>query len=178
MKSLFVLFFLFSWLVTGIGCRQDTGGDRPEQRRGVTGGDGGKDDPGGYWQVRVDSLTALVRALTPGLGEFMVQLKYHHDRLAEAVSAKDFERSAYEIDELKETAEKIQLLRITNEKLQEPFPVFYQKYLQAPLESLAASAQQKDLRALKTNLEALTSNCNSCHHENNVAFMHISNTSP
>jgi len=64
----------------------------------------------------IDSLKTLAEALKPGLGEFMLQLKYHHDRLGEAITAKDYERAQYEIDEMKETAEKIIHLNITNDK--------------------------------------------------------------
>ena len=130
-------------------------------------------NPAALQQARIDSLTAFIQELKPGLGEFMVQLKYHHDRLAEALEEKDLERAAYEIDEMKETAEKIQRLSISNEKLQGPFHVYYLKYLQTPLENLAASAGKKDLPSLQTHLMALTDNCNSCHHENGMGFMKI-----
>ena len=103
----------------------------------------------------------------------MIQVRYHHDSLGKAIINKDYERAAYEIDELKETAEKIQLLHITNDKLQKPFAFFYDKYLQLPLQVLAEAASKKDNASLRTNFISLTNNCNSCHHENNMAFMKI-----
>lgn len=124
-------------------------------------------------QATIDSLRTLANALKPGLGEFMIQLKYHHDRLGEAIRANDYERAGYETDEMKETAEKIVQLNITNDKLQQPFPLFYDKYLQSPLAVLAGAAAKKDGTALRANFLALTSNCNSCHHENNMPFMKI-----
>ena len=103
----------------------------------------------------------------------MIQLKYHHDRLGEAIKAKDYERAAYETDEMKETAEKIVQLKITNDKLTQSFETFYKTYLQTPLGVLAGAADKKDAAGLQANYQALTSNCNSCHHQNNMSFMKI-----
>jgi hypothetical protein len=121
----------------------------------------------------IDSLSKAINQLKPGLGEFMLQIRYHHDSLGKSIINKDYERAAYEVDEIKETTEKIEQLNITNDKLQKPFAIFYEKYLQSPLNVLAEAASKKDDAALKTNFISLTNNCNSCHHENNMAFMKI-----
>jgi len=119
-------------------------------------------------QAQIDSLKHQIELLKPGLGEFMIQFEYHHDRLGNAIRKQDFARAAYEIDELKETAERIQALQITNDKLQKPFPIFFEKYLKSPFDVLASAAEKKDNVTLQNNFIALTNNCNSCHHENNV----------
>jgi cytochrome c556 len=124
-------------------------------------------------QAAIDSLTNMTNHLKPGLGEFMLQIKYHHDELGKAITNKDYERAAYEIDELKETTGKIKQLNITNDKLQKPFSFFYEKYLESPLNILADAAAKKDNATLRTNFIGLTNNCNSCHRENNMAFMKI-----
>src|SRR5579871_6948490 len=124
-------------------------------------------------QAQIDSLKTVIAQLKPGLGEFMLQIRYHHDSLGKAIINKNYERAAYEIDELKETAEKIEQLNITNDKLQKPFAIFYEKYLETPLQVLADAAAKKEDAVLKTNFIGLTNNCNSCHHENNMAFMKI-----
>jgi len=103
----------------------------------------------------------------------MIQLKYHHDELIKAIAGKDFERAAYEIDEMKEVTEKAKLLNITNDKLKGLFAQFYDKYLDGPLNSLANAAAKKDNIGLHTNMVSLTNNCNSCHRENNMSFMHF-----
>jgi hypothetical protein len=121
----------------------------------------------------IDSLKTRLEQLKPGLGEFMTQIKYHHDELGKSIKNKDFERSAYEVDEIKEITDKIKQLQITNDKLTQPFVVFFDKYLQAPLASLADAAAKKDNASLLVNFTALTNNCNSCHQENNMRFMHI-----
>ncbi|HSZ86034.1 MAG TPA: hypothetical protein VK787_08375 [Puia sp.] len=124
-------------------------------------------------QAAIDSLTNMINHLKPGLGEFMLQIKYHHDELGKAITTKDYERAAYEIDEMKETTDKIKQLNITNDKLQKPFAFFYEKYLESPLNILSDAASKKDDATLKTNFTGLTSNCNGCHRENNMAFMKI-----
>src|SRR5580658_9036030 len=78
----------------------------------------------------IDSLSNLVNLLKPGLGEFMIQIKYHHDELGKAITAKDFERVAYEVDEINEITDKLKQSLITNEKLRKPFSFFYDKYLE------------------------------------------------
>ena len=149
-----VICFLSSLIVIlGISCKEETTSDNR--------------------QAQIDSLKTIITQLKPGLGEFMLQIRYHHDSLGKAIINKDYERAAYEVDELKETAEKINQLNITNDKLQKPFELFYEKYLQSPLTSLADAAAKKDDVSLKNNFTALTNNCNSCHHENNMAFMKI-----
>ena len=125
------------------------------------------------YQAEIDSLKTVIAQLKPGLGEFMLQIKYHHDSLGKAINQKDYDRAAYEVDEIKETTEKIEQLNITNDKLQKPFSVFFEKYLQGPLNTLADAAAKKDDASLKTNYISLTENCNSCHHENNMSFMKI-----
>src|SRR5882724_619059 len=124
-------------------------------------------------QEAIDSLKTIINRLKPGLGEFMTQFEYHHDRLAKSIREKNYERAAYETDELKETAEKMIQLHITNDKLQQPFAFFYDKYLKSVLESLSDAATKKDEFALNTNSISLTNNCNSSHHENNMSFMKI-----
>jgi len=124
-------------------------------------------------QGTIDSLKTMINQLKPGLGEFMLQIKYHHDELSKAITEKSYDRVSYEIDEMKETFEKILQLHITNDKLQQPFAIFYDKYLKSVLEVLSDAATKKDDAVLKTNMTALTNNCNSCHHENNMSFMKI-----
>jgi hypothetical protein len=124
-------------------------------------------------QETIDSLKTIINQLKPGLGEFMTEIKYHHDELAKAITEKSYERASYEIDEMKETAEKIQQLHISNDKLQQPFAFFYDKYLKSVLEVLSDASAKKDDATLRTNMTALTNNCNSCHHENNMSFMKI-----
>jgi hypothetical protein len=126
-----------------------------------------------HLQAQIDSLNNTISRLKPGLGEFMLQIKYHHDELGRAITARDYDRAAYEVDEMKETTDKIKSLHITNDKLQKPFIVFFEKYLESPLNILAQAAAGKDNAALRTNFTGLTNNCNACHHENNMAFMKI-----
>jgi hypothetical protein len=75
-------------------------------------------------QATIDSPRQIILQLKPGLGEFMTQFEYHHDRLGKAIAQKDYERVAYETDEIKETTEKLKALQISNDKLKDAFPVF------------------------------------------------------
>jgi len=124
-------------------------------------------------QAELDSLKQTVELLKPGLGEFMVQLEFHEERLAKGISEKNFERAAFEIDEINEVAEKVEELKISNDKLKASFSKFYKKYLNSPLDSLKASAGRKDITALQNHLITLVTNCNSCHKENGMDFLKI-----
>jgi len=136
-------------------------------------GMGCRQQPADNTRAAIDSLNSAINHLKPGLGEFMLQIKYHHDEFGKALTNKDYGRMSYEIDEIKETTDKIRQLNITNDKLQKPFVFFYEKYLESPLKILSDAASKKDDATLKTNYVGLTSNCNSCHRENNMAFMKI-----
>src|SRR5580692_3763579 len=141
-RRLFILMILvgITWGACP-GCRDQP--DRPGS--GAAGSNQAGSDQGTPASTAViDSLKTVVNNLKPGLGECMLQLKYHHDRLGEAIAAKDYERAAYEVDEMKETTEKIIQLNITNDKLQKPFAFFYEKYLQSPLAVLSDVAAKKD----------------------------------
>jgi hypothetical protein len=152
MKTIFMLLSFFLILLLQISCRQQ---QQPDL------------------QKIIDSLKTGIKQLKPGLGEYMMQIKYHHDELGKSITNKDYERASYETDEIKEVTEKVRQLQITNDKLTQPFLVFYNKYLDAPLNSLADAAKNKDDKSLKINFISLTNNCNSCHHENNMSFMKI-----
>ena len=103
----------------------------------------------------------------------MVQLEFHEQRLAKGIHEKNFDRVSFEIDEMNEVAEKVEQLKISNDKLKGSFGSFYKKYLNAPLDSLKSSAERKDVNALQNHLVTLVTNCNSCHKENNMGFLEI-----
>jgi len=124
-------------------------------------------------QPAIDSLAKTINLLKPGLGECMIQMEYHHDKLAGAIKDKNYGKAAFEVDEIKEVVEKVEKLQITNDKLQQPFSLMYEKYLQSPLAVISEAAAKKDDPTLKTSLQALTNNCNGCHQENNMGFMKI-----
>src|SRR5579863_6906808 len=107
-------------------------------------GTGCQQQPVDNKQAAIDSLNSAINHLKPGLGEFMLQIKYHHDELGKALTNKDYGRAGYEIDEIKETTDKIKQLNITNDKLQKPFAFFYEKYLESPLNVLSDAASKKD----------------------------------
>jgi hypothetical protein len=124
-------------------------------------------------QGTIDSLKQTIELLKPGLGEFMVQLEFHEERLARGIREKNFERASFEIDEINEVAEKVEQLRINNDKLKASFGSYYKKYLYAPLDSLKSSADRKDANALQNHLITLVTNCNNCHKENSMGFLQI-----
>ncbi len=121
----------------------------------------------------IDSLGNIIQLLKPGLGEFMVQLEFHEERLSKSITDKNYERAGFEIDEISEVAQKVEQLHITNEKLKQSFNEFYKKYLNSPLNELKGASERKDDAALKSGLISLVNNCNSCHQENSMGFLKI-----
>jgi hypothetical protein len=152
MKNLFLIFILLSGIFSSACSHLETSSNQ---------------------QSAIDSLNRIVELLKPGLGEFMVQLEFHEERMAKGIQEKNFERAAFEIDELNEVAEKVEQLRITNDKLKGSFGEFYKKYLNVPLDSLKASADRKDAQAMQNHLITLVTNCNNCHKENSMSFLKI-----
>ena len=65
--------------------------------------------------------------ITPGLGEYMAIVEYHHNNLSKAIKKQNYQRADYELDELMEVFKTTQKLHNNHEKLKQPleklFPV-------------------------------------------------------
>ena len=88
-------------------------------------------------ETTINSLQQIINGLKPGLGEYMMQLEYHHDRLKTAAEINNIERVSYETEELAELPEKIKLFHNKHEKLQaKTFTEWTNAYIKPSLKSI------------------------------------------
>ena len=110
-------------------------------------------------QNQVDSLKITIEnTYKPGLGEFMLAVQTHHAKLWFAGINKNWSLADFEVGEIKETLNNaIKFLPERSETKDIPmiFPV---------LDSLYADIKNENLAKFTTHFNALTKNCNECHH--------------
>lgn len=111
-----------------------------------------------------------IPAYQPGLGEFMMQMEYHHHAMDMALKDSNIARVHYEADEINEVAEQIEIFHNNHEKLKQAFSTWRSSVMEQPLKILAVSSSAD---SLKINYAILTANCNSCHQGNGVGFIKV-----
>lgn len=122
---------------------------------------------------QIDSLKNQIQLLTPGLGEYMLQVKYHHDALGEALRNYDTARAWYECGELEETFQDAIRLNVSNEKLRQPLDTLVSHLIFPVIDSLDRDFMNHNLEKATVHYDLLTEHCNTCHEANNMRFMKI-----
>ena len=116
---------------------------------------------------------AVIEAITPGLGEYMSMVEYHHTNLKKSIDDDNLQRSSYELDELMEVFEKAQLLHNNHEKLVQPLSAQLNGFMYKPIKELQKSIEAKDSVGIKNGYKIITANCNNCHQVNNMKYIKI-----
>jgi hypothetical protein len=124
-------------------------------------------------QNQIDSLKNRIALLTPGLGEYMLQIKYHHDALGDALRNNDTARAWYECGEIEETFKNAIKLNVSNEKLRQPLDTLVSNLIFPVIDSLDQDFMKHDLVSANSHYQLLTEHCNTCHEANNMSFMKI-----
>jgi cytochrome c556 len=114
-----------------------------------------------------------IDSITPGLGEYMAIVEYHHNNLSKAIKKQNYKRANYELDELMEVFEVTQKLHNNHEKLLQPLDKLLPKMMYTQIENIRKSLKTNDSLAIKKSFETLTTNCNACHAINKMAFIVI-----
>ncbi|HMU46777.1 MAG TPA: hypothetical protein PKC72_10440 [Chitinophagaceae bacterium] len=116
-------------------------------------------------QKRIDSLeTRLANSYKPGFGEFMSSIQAHHSKLWFAGQNNNWKLADFEIHEIKETVEAIEMY----EKEREESKMI--GMIKPALDSVEHSIQQKNPVHFKDSYIFLTNTCNNCHREANFEF--------
>lgn len=94
---------------------------------------------------------------TPGLGDMMLKMQTRHAKLWFAGINENWELADFQLHEMEEVIEDIQKYK-AEEKEIKLLPMIL-----APLDSVDAAVDAKDLERFKSSYENLTTTCNSCH---------------
>jgi hypothetical protein len=116
-----------------------------------------------------------IETITPGLGEYMAIVEYHHENLAKAIQKQNYERADYELDELMEVFETTQKIHNNHEKLVQPLDQLLPNMMYSRIENIRKTLKSRDSIAINKAYEALTTNCNACHAVNKMAFIEVEN---
>jgi hypothetical protein len=120
---------------------------------------------------RMQAELALVKELSPGLGEYMTTIQLHAAKLWFAAKASNWELAAYELHELEETMEAVTKLNV------ETNGVKISNVMDAVLKTQVAQLEKtigaKDQSAFQKSYDETLSACNGCRTESGHRFIQI-----
>lgn len=93
----------------------------------------------------------------PGLGDYMLKMQMRHSKLWFAGINENWELADFQLHEIEEILEDIEKFKIEEDEAK-LLPMIH-----APLDSIDAAVDAKDLARFKSSYENLTATCNSCH---------------
>jgi hypothetical protein len=116
-------------------------------------------------QASIDSLKQeLSTTYTPGLGEFMSGIQFHHAKLWFAGKAENWELAGFEMKEIQEALANIQHYNTDRPEIQEI------GMINPALDSMSHAIQLQDLQEFRNSYSLLTATCNECHVATKHAF--------
>jgi hypothetical protein len=132
----------------------------------VTGCQHPENNSGGL-QKQVDSLNERIKnSYSPGLGEFMSSIQFHHAKLWFAGKNNNWPLADFELGEINETLDDIRKYNNDRPEVKD-LPI-----INNALDSLKQAVALKNQAAFKAGFTFLTNSCNNCHratgHEFNV----------
>ena len=115
-----------------------------------------------------DSLKKMVTAMKPGLGELMLGLQVHHNKLWFAGKEENWPLAQFEYDEMKEIIHQAETIETNRPEVKLFKPMIY-----GPLDSVKAAIASKDDEKFKRSFNILTNACNNCHLDTHFQFNKI-----
>jgi hypothetical protein len=116
---------------------------------------------------RLDSL----RTLMPGLGEYMTTIQLHVTKLWFAAGASNWGLAAYELNELKETAETAERLHVFKDSVNVSSVI--QSVRQSQMGLLGLAIKNRNPRSFNSAYDETLAACNGCHRAAGYGFIHI-----
>ena len=119
-------------------------------------------------QAANDSLKQEVEAIKPGLGELMLMVQVHHNKLWFAGKENNWPLAQFEYDEIMEILKQAQAIEIDRKEVK-LFPTM----IYPQLDSMQKAIVSKDNQRFNESFNVLTTACNNCHKEVNFSFNKI-----
>jgi hypothetical protein len=119
-------------------------------------------------QAKNDSLQEKVEVIKPGLGDLMLMVQVHHNKLWFAGKEDNWPLAQFEHDEIMEILKQAQAIE-TDRKEIKLFPTM----IYPQLDSLQKAIASKDNQRFNESFTILTTACNNCHKEVNFSFNKI-----
>jgi hypothetical protein len=115
-----------------------------------------------------DSLKKEVEAMKPGLGELMLDIQVHHNKIWFAGKEGNWPLAQFEFDEIMEIVKQAGVIETDRKEVK-----YFPKMIYPQLDSLQAAIKQKDTKVFERSFTLLTTACNDCHKEVSFPFNQI-----
>jgi hypothetical protein len=115
-----------------------------------------------------DSLKKLVTAIKPGLGELMLDIQVHHNKLWFAGREENWPLAQFELDEITEIVKQAETIETDRPEVKLFKPMLY-----THLDSIQKAIKNKDVHDFTEKFYSLTSACNNCHKNTHFDFNKI-----
>lgn len=115
-----------------------------------------------------DSLQKEIDAIKPGLGDLMLDVQIHHNKLWFAGKEGNWPLAQFEHDEIIELLKQAETIE-TDRKEVKLFPAM----IYPQLDSLQYAIKQKNTKSFEEKFSALTNACDNCHKAINYPFNNI-----
>jgi hypothetical protein len=113
-----------------------------------------------------DSLKKLISLSKPGLGELMLDLQIHHNKLWFAGREENWALAKFECDKMLEVSTQALVTDRPEVKLFKPM-------LYSHLDSIKKAIKDRDVHEFTESFYSLTNACNSCHKNTHFEFNKI-----
>jgi|SRR6185312_5319397 len=115
-----------------------------------------------------DSLKKLVQIMKPGLGEFMLGIQVHHNKLWFAGREENWPLAQFEYDEMQEVFHQAEMT-----DKDRPEVAQFKVMIYAQLDSVQRAIKLKDYEKFTESFHGLTNACNNCHKNTHFEFNRI-----
>jgi hypothetical protein len=112
-----------------------------------------------------DSLKKLVAEMKPGLGELMLGLQVHHNKLWFAGREENWPLAQFEFDEIMEIVNQAEAIETDRPEVKLFKPMLY-----SHLDSIQKAIKNRDAHDFSEKFTSLTSACNNCHKNTHFQF--------
>jgi hypothetical protein len=115
-----------------------------------------------------DSLKKLITQAKPGLGELMLGIQIHHNKLWFAGREENWPLAQFEFDEIEEIIHQAEAVETDRPEVK-----FFKPMLYPQLDSLQKAIKNKDVHTFSESFNALSTGCNNCHKNTHFEFNKI-----
>jgi len=115
-----------------------------------------------------DSLKKLVNIMKPGLGELMLGLQVHHNKLWFAGREENWPLAQFEYDEIMEIVQQAEAIETNRPEVKLFKPMLY-----SHLDSIQKAIKGRDVHDFTEKFYSLTNACNNCHKNTHFEFNKI-----
>jgi hypothetical protein len=121
-----------------------------------------------YLNTKNDSLEKEIKSVKPGLGELMLEIQVHHNKLWFAGKAGNWPLAQFEHDEIMEILAQAETIEKERSEVK-----LFRVMLFPQLDSIQSTIQQRNTDRFDSAFGNLTNACNSCHTDTKFSFNKI-----